>query len=118
MRHNDLDRILSREENLLPSSGFAASVMASVRSEASTPPPIPFPWKRVTPGLAVAGLALLSIVVGLTELTRGALASQLPPSRPLVLPLVLPSILQTTMNAGTGWVFMACLLYTSPSPRD
>ena len=51
---DDLDRILSETE-ILPSSGFAASVMAAVRREAEAPPPIPFPWKRFVPGFVVAG---------------------------------------------------------------
>ena len=37
----DIDRILSREEEILPSSGFAVSVMDAVRSEAAAPPPNP-----------------------------------------------------------------------------
>jgi hypothetical protein len=50
-----LDQILLEQEGLLPSSGFAASVMDAVRQEAATPAPIPFPWKWALPGI----LALL-----------------------------------------------------------
>jgi hypothetical protein len=54
---NAIDRILASEETLLPSSGFLASVMESVRVEAAAPAPIPFPWKRAIPGiLAVVGV--------------------------------------------------------------
>ena len=54
---DSIDQILATEEPLLPSSGFLASVMQSVREEAAAPPPIPFPWKRVLPGVAfIAGL--------------------------------------------------------------
>ena len=42
---NKLDRILTAEEELVPSSGFVASVMERVREEAAAPEPIPFPWK-------------------------------------------------------------------------
>jgi len=71
MSHDEIDRILSHEEELLPSSGFAASVMGAVRREAAVPPPIPFPWKRALPGLAVAGLTLLLVVlVFAAEATR------------------------------------------------
>ena len=52
MRHDELDRILSEENDLTPSSGFLESVMETVRSDASAPPPIPFPWKRAWPGVA------------------------------------------------------------------
>jgi hypothetical protein len=48
-----LDRILATEEALIPSSGFLASVMGSVREEAAAPPPIPFPWKRAVPGMVL-----------------------------------------------------------------
>ena len=54
----NLDRILSAEEELAPSSGFVSAVMERVREEAAAPAPIPFPWKRV-PGavLALGGVA-------------------------------------------------------------
>jgi hypothetical protein len=52
-----IDGILSAEDELIPSSGFLASVMERVQEEAAAPPPIPFPWKRTVPGmLAIAGL--------------------------------------------------------------
>jgi hypothetical protein len=51
---NGIDRILASEEALIPSSGFLASVMESVREEAAAPPPIPFPWKRAIPGILLA----------------------------------------------------------------
>lgn len=47
-----LDQVLLTEDLLLPSSGFAASVMERIEVEAATPAPIPFPWKRGLPGLA------------------------------------------------------------------
>jgi len=54
---DSIDRILETEEPLLPSSGFLASVMQGVREEAAAPPPIPFPWKRVLPGVVlIAGV--------------------------------------------------------------
>ena len=48
---DDLDRIMARDDEIVPSSGFASSVMDAVRSEAAAPPAIPFPWKRALPGL-------------------------------------------------------------------
>ncbi len=58
-----LDNILAAEAPLLPSSGFALSVMDSIRAEASEParnfsPAIHFPWARILPG-AILALALL-----------------------------------------------------------
>lgn len=53
-----IDRILAGEDRLVPSSGFAASVMERVREEAAAPAPIPFPWKRILPGMIVVAAAL------------------------------------------------------------
>lgn len=49
-----IDRILAGEEELIPSSGFLASVMERIEDEAAAPAPIPFPWKRAVPGMALA----------------------------------------------------------------
>jgi hypothetical protein len=53
--------ILLREEALLPSSGFAASVMDAIQERALATEPIPFPWKLALPGMAAlaAGAVLL-----------------------------------------------------------
>jgi hypothetical protein len=51
MRGEDIDLVLARDDNIVPSSGFTASVMDAVTRDATTPPPIPFPWKRALPGL-------------------------------------------------------------------
>jgi hypothetical protein len=62
---DELDRILSSDDSLEPSSGFAGAVMGAVRRHAAEPPPIPFPWPRFTIGLvacatmAAAGAALV-----------------------------------------------------------
>jgi hypothetical protein len=54
MKLTEIDRILATEEPLIPTSGFLASVMESVREEETAPQPIPFPWKRFVPGILVA----------------------------------------------------------------
>jgi hypothetical protein len=58
----EMDRILTRQDEIQPSSGFAASVMEAVRREATAPPPIPFPWKRALPLGALGAIALLLTV--------------------------------------------------------
>jgi hypothetical protein len=50
----EIDHILATEDELIPSSGFLASVMERVQDEAAAPPPIPFPWKRAIPGILLA----------------------------------------------------------------
>ena len=49
-----INRILASDEELIPSSGFLASVMERVQEEARMPAPIPFPWKRAVPGIVLA----------------------------------------------------------------
>jgi len=104
--------VLSREEEILPSSGFAASVMSAVQREAAAPPPIPFPWKRALPGLVVAvltlALLLVAAIVGIVQLAR------MPGSGPLSAPLpsVLTSTLELQRNAGSAvtWSALALLV--------
>jgi hypothetical protein len=54
MEATAIDHMLAAEEELVPSSGFVASVMERVQEEAALPPPIPFPWKRAVPGVILA----------------------------------------------------------------
>jgi len=59
MQHHEthvdaMDHILAAEEEIVPSSGFVAATMERVHEEAAAPAPIPFPWKRVAPGLVLA----------------------------------------------------------------
>lgn len=71
-RMENLDRILASEEELVPSSGFAASVMERVREENAIPEPIPFPWKRALPAMLIVAVGL---VLCLVELLRMAMAA-------------------------------------------
>ena len=70
MWHEDFDRILSSEEPIVPSSGFANAVMQAVRREAATPPPISFPWKWALPGLGLTGLLVVVILLAPVSATR------------------------------------------------
>jgi hypothetical protein len=106
MTNEDLDRILSREEEILPSAGFGALVMESVRSQATAPPPIPFPWKRALPGLAAVGLALGAALVGLAEEVRGAWVT--PPAATET--PVIQSLLHATLHAGLVPIALALLV--------
>jgi hypothetical protein len=47
-------------DHLVPSSGFAHSVMDAVHQQATAPPPIPFPWKRLLPAAIALLCALLA----------------------------------------------------------
>ena len=84
MSDTEIDHILSKQDELLPSSGFVSSVMDAVRAEATAPPPIPFPWRRALPFMVVAAVVLVGLVIvgiaGIAELASApsstAIASQ------------------------------------------
>ena len=57
MKPENLERVLADEPDIVPSSGFVASVMESITAEA-TAPPLSFPWTRAWP-LAAGFAALL-----------------------------------------------------------
>jgi hypothetical protein len=106
MKDADLDRILDSEE-ILPSSGFIGSVMDAVRQEATTPPPIPFPWKRALPGLVVAVLVLVSVLVsGAARLTPPVPTPQPPGTSAFTL----PSLLEAARFVGVDWIVLVLLL--------
>jgi len=106
MRHEDLDYVLSREQEIIPSSGFVDSVMDAVRRETSAPPPIPFPWKRALPGVFAASCVLVStFVIDVERFTRGTEA-QLPVQ-------LLPAfalVLQVWKTIDASWIALALVL--------
>lgn len=57
MNTDDIDRALSDEPDIVPSSGFVAAVMDAVTAEA-TASALPFPWRRAWP-LAAGVVATL-----------------------------------------------------------
>jgi hypothetical protein len=63
MNDIDLDRMLLEREEIVPSSGFVASVMEAVQQEASAPAPIPFPWKWAVPGFVVSVALAMGMIV-------------------------------------------------------
>jgi hypothetical protein len=104
-RDSKLDRILSESE-ILPSSGFSASVMEAVRREALAPPAIPFPWKQALPGIIVAGAILgVLLVVSIVQLASS------PPTSPLPAAwgTVLQSVGQSALKFGGPWIALALL---------
>ncbi|MFZ3265985.1 MAG: hypothetical protein WA172_18415 [Terriglobales bacterium] len=106
----DVDRILSKHDEILPSSGFAASVMGAVHREASAPPPIPFPWRRALPGIAVAAFALVLVVVvgvaAILQMSRGVLSL-----RAATTWSPLPWLAgQGTISSTVGWTALALVV--------
>jgi hypothetical protein len=103
---DDLDRILSRDGEIVPSSGFASSVMNAVRQEASAPPAIPFPWKWALPGVILAVVAFVAaVILGFDQLH--ALVAV--PTFPAVQKW-LERAANSPLLAQSGWILLAVLL--------
>lgn len=102
---DELDGILCRTDEVIPSSGFAASVMEAVKREADAPPPIPFPWKRAWPGLAVAGFALICLLVAAVDaLSRLSISALYAESSTWA------STFETAKLTDAGWISAALVL--------
>jgi|SRR5271156_3796925 len=106
MRPEDFDRVLSKEQEIAPSSGFVASVMDAVRRAIETPPPIPFPWRRALPGLSAAGFGLASVLVLGVMLSRETAPQPLPAG---LLP-VFVLIVRGWKAVGANWIALALVL--------
>lgn len=107
MSHDSLDRILASEEEIRPSSGFVASVMDSVRHEATAPPPLPFPWKRALPGILAGVLALAVLCVSAASLFTGQVAA--PPGPSVLAPAFLHA-LHSVAWGNAAWAGLVLIL--------
>jgi hypothetical protein len=107
MRDDELDRILSKEEELLPSSGFVASVMDAVQREAVAPPPIPFPWKRALPGMIAAVVGLVVVFVVGMPLIRGGSGSEAVSGKLLS---ILALVMEVWKTANGNWIVLALVV--------
>jgi hypothetical protein len=98
---DNLDHILSTDQNVVPSSAFVENMMAAVRHEAWTPAPISFPWWRVVPGLAICAVALTAfLVIAAIQFYEGAAVAG-------PLPRVFVNVVETTNRVGLGWIALA-----------
>jgi len=102
MGREELDRIVADEDELVPSSGFLASVMDRVEAEAAGPAPIPFPWKRALAGFVVAAAVLVWVAVEMTRAVRTEGGLALPSMH--MSAAVSPAVQQA------GWVALALAL--------
>ena len=106
MRYEDFDRLLSSEESIVPSSGFVDAVMQAVRREATAPPPISFPWKCALPGLGLAGLMVVIMVIAPLPTTRAGIALLTSTH----LPALFAAVPETTRRLGLVWLMASLLL--------
>jgi hypothetical protein len=107
---HEINHILSGEDEILPSSGFAVTVMHAVRRQAAAPPPIPFPWKRALPGLLGAGLAVALILAeGVMAIARfGRTSATAQSSSPL--PSLMPLVFHGRTESAAIWAALALLV--------
>jgi hypothetical protein len=107
MKHDDLNDILSRDQNIVPSSGFVSAVMDAVREDAQAPPAIPFPWGRALPGIAAAAVAFVLVAI------QGFKTA---PPTPQTTSLVsgfadrLAIVLDSAQMSGVTWMLLGLLL--------
>jgi hypothetical protein len=108
--NEEVNRMLSSEDEILPSSGFAAAVMDAVRREAAAPPPIPFPWKRALPGMIVAGLVfVLAVMAVVAVIVYLPMTSTIPHVSTPPSSLGSPG-LHGGIESATAWTLLALLL--------
>ena len=107
IRQEDFDRLLSSEEQIVPSPGFADAVMQAVRREAAAPPPISFPWKCALPGLVLAGSLALALLLVPLPTVRAEIAILASSTR---VPVLLAAMPKVTRGLGLDWLMLALLL--------
>ena len=112
MNDEELSSILSREDEIVPSSGFVESVMDSIHRDALEPAPIPFPWKRALPGVVLSA-TLIAIFLGrFVKSGHVAGMEQSAPGRGLDIVILrsLSEIERAMIHAGAGWLLLALVL--------
>jgi hypothetical protein len=109
MKPDELDRVLSSEIDIVPSPGFARSVMAAVRSEAAALPPIPFPWMLALPGLLSCIVAIVWPLVVAIRTPAQESASVVTSTFTKWLEGAVP-LVDSAQMFGAGWVLLGLLL--------
>jgi hypothetical protein len=110
MKDEELDRILSKEADIAPSSGFVHSVMDAVRTEVAAPPPIPFPWRWALPGIAALGAAVVWLIILAFRLPAGGTLTTLNSSFWSDATAYVAPWWYALEMAGAGWILLAVLL--------
>ena len=114
MSDDELDRIFSADQGIVPSANFTRNVMAKVRLEAAAPPPLPFPWKRALPGLALCVLSLAAMWAAVLRSEPQRLHETPAPSFWMAIWTGLLSGLGRLLHAvnvgGLVWIILALLL--------
>lgn len=106
-----LDEALTEDrEGILPSSGFADSVMAAVQH--GGPEALGFPWKRALPGLIAGLLAVVGFAAGnlwvLRRMPPAASAATLPGHA--MVAAILSHAMNPAMSPTVVWTLTALLI--------
>jgi len=107
-----------RDDTILPSSGFSASVMAAVESQSAAPAAIAFPWKRAFPGLVAAAavlILLLGVLIAAVVRTIHAAPRSAVPVAPAGISVFdwhigMQQLLQGVPSSGVFWLVLALAL--------
>lgn len=83
---DEIDRVIAREDEIVPSSGFTLSVMDAVRAEAEVPRAIEFPWLRALPVIAALGVVIAMLIAGMVELVRFGMTTPMSAASWVLLP--------------------------------
>jgi len=103
----EIDRVLSFEDEILPSSGFAISSWMRFGAKLRRLRQIPFPWIRALPVLVVSGIALALVlvagIVAVAQLGKSCCSRgfRCPPT------LALPPLLHGAMESAAIWTLLA-----------
>jgi len=100
---DELDRMLSPHDEIVPSSGFAASVMEAVQQEAQASQPIPFPWVRALPVFVAMAVVVAMLIIGFVEVARMPASTVTEWTLP-------PAVEHALMQANVGWIAFALVL--------
>jgi hypothetical protein len=111
MTDQEIDEILAGESKIEPSPGFAAGVMRAVHHDATTPPPIGFPWLCALPGFLAWGItiALLLAVPWFNSNVRPASAFHLHFDISMILARLTP-LFDLLKQLQVGWIALAVIL--------
>jgi hypothetical protein len=101
---DEFDRMVSGEDEIVPSSGFVASVMEAVRHEAAAPQPIAFPWIRALPGLIALGVVFAAGCAAAVHMVQEPVSSRY--SSSAAAEVWMHSLIQYNV----GWIALALLL--------
>ena len=106
---DNLNRILSTDEDVVPSSSFVGNVMAAVRRDTSARAPISFPWWRVVPGIAICAIALtVFFVIAAIQFYEGATVAG-------PVPRVFVNVVETANRVSLGWIALALIASLMPT---